>query len=238
MSKELCIDPDNRAVYCEALDALGEAEVEFVLGGAFAVHFYTGLWRDTRDMDVFTTPERVREAINALLGAGFVDYGEMAKGDREWIFHARKQDITVDVIWKFANHIAGIEQEWLDEGVPGEFLGCQVLYTPLEELIYSKIFTLNRHRSDWPDVMRLVKNRVRPVRWDHLLDIIGEHWLLLSAVVDVFDWQYPSDMGLIPDNVRRDLRRRRDEYRPEPGAPSREVLLDPWMYTRVEDRCD
>ncbi|MDO8683233.1 MAG: nucleotidyltransferase [Armatimonadota bacterium] len=237
MSREHCIDPDNKAVYSDALETLLEAEVPFVMGGAFAVHFYTDLWRDTRDMDVFVTPENVQPAVDALLSSGFADYGEMAAGDREWIFHGHKRDIMVDVIWKFANLVTTIKQEWIDEAAPGEFLGFPVLYVPLEELIYSKLFTLNRHRSDWPDIMRLIRNDIRPVDWDHLLGLIGEHWLLLSAIIDVFDWQNPWEMHLIPDHIRQELRRRRDDYHPGPDIPSREVLLDPWVYTREEDVC-
>ncbi|MDO8585585.1 MAG: nucleotidyltransferase [Armatimonadota bacterium] len=237
MSRDHCIDPNNKAVYSEALEVLIDSGVPFVIGGAFAVHFYTDLWRDTRDMDVFVTPENVQPAIDALLGAGFANYGEMAAGDNEWIFHGRKRDIMVDVIWKFANRITVIGQEWIDEAERGEFLGYPVAFAPLEELIYSKLFTLNRHRCDWPDIIRLIQNDVRPVQWDHLLRMVGEHWLLLAGLIDVFDWELPPKMDLVPEHIRRELRRRREQYHPEPGLVSREELLDPWVHTRKEDVC-
>jgi hypothetical protein len=238
MSKDHCIEPDNRATYSEALEALIAAKTPFVIGGAFAVHFYTDIWRDTRDVDCVTTPNNAPRAVQTLLDAGFSDFGEMAEGDNRWIFHGRKRDVTVDIIWRFANQIEDIGEEWLREGVPGEFLGYQVRYAPLEELIYTKVFTLNRHRCDWPDVMRLLQNEVQPVRWDYLLDLLGEHWLLLSGLIDVFDWEYPSKMDLIPEWLRRELRGRHEKYHPASDTPSKEALLDPWVYTRKEDICN
>jgi hypothetical protein len=237
MSKDHCVEPDNRATYVEALSSLIDSEIPFLVGGAFAVHFYTDLWRDTRDLDVFVPPRDVPNAVDALRATGFADIGEMAARDNDWIFHGRKRNIMVDVIWRFANGIATVDQEWMDEGEPGEFLGYDVAFVPTEKLIYSKLFTLNRHRCDWPDIMRLMKNSVRPVRWPHLLEMIGEHWLLLAGLIDVFDWQHPSETEVVPREIRKELQRRRGKYNLGSNAPSREELLDPWIFTRNENTC-
>jgi hypothetical protein len=232
-----CIEQDHRDVYRRALKCLLDRGVPFVVGGAFAVYHYTGRWRDTHDIDVFTTPENVPAAIAALTAAGIRDLGEQAAGDRGWIYHGYFGDIIVDVIWQFANRVATVDQSWLDNAEADEFLGLEVKFPPVENLVWSKMFTLNRHRCDWPDIMNIIRANCDRFNWYKLLDMLGEHWLLLVGLVSVFDWQYPADYYCIPEAIRQELMRRRMEFRPDPNQPSREELLDPWIHTREEDRC-
>lgn len=232
-----CVSPKHKEVYVQALKSLTEHGVPFVLGGAFAVWFYTGRWRDTHDIDVFTTPENVPIAMESLAEAGFQDLGEQAPGDRGWIYHAIKGDIIVDVIFKFANRVITVADDWVERGKEGEFLGVPLKFMPVEELVHSKIFTMNKHRCDWPDVMRIFKANCSSFDWERLLDMLGEHWLLFAGVVDVFDWQFPGDSECIPEEVRRELINRRLEYKPDPNIPPREKLLDPWIHSRPESKC-
>ena len=39
--------------YREALEMLNESGASYMLGGAFAIFHYTGIYRDTKDLDVF-----------------------------------------------------------------------------------------------------------------------------------------------------------------------------------------
>ncbi|MEN6521021.1 MAG: nucleotidyltransferase [Armatimonadota bacterium] len=231
------VSVEHRDVYVQALESLAEHEVPFVLGGAFAVWFYTGRWRDTHDIDVFTTPENVPPAVDALTAAGFEDLGEQAEGDREWIHHAVKGDIIVDVIFKFANRVTTVADDWIERGKEGEFLGVSLKFMPVEELVHSKIFTMNKHRCDWPDIMRIFKANCTTFDWNRLLSMLGEHWLLFAGVIDVFDWQFPAESTCVPVEIRRELARRRLEYKPAPDSPSRENLLDPWIHSRPENKC-
>ncbi len=47
---------EAHAFYREALDLLHESKSNFMLGGAFAMFNYTGIYRDTKDLDVFCKP--------------------------------------------------------------------------------------------------------------------------------------------------------------------------------------
>lgn len=232
-----CVEAEIQRIYVEALTVLNDRNVPYALGGAFAVWYYTGHWRHTHDMDIFTDPPNVPLAVEALHSAGFVDLGEQAPGDREWIYHSIKGDIIVDVIFKFANRISAIGPEWVENAQPGEMLDVPVKFLRMEELVWSKIFTLNRHRCDWPDVMRIIRTNCGGFDWERLLGMLGDNWLLLAALVNVFDWQHPDDYKCIPEDVRRQLNAKRQEYRPEPGQGSREKLLDPWIHSRPEDKC-
>ncbi len=45
------IEVQERTLYLQALDALSDAGIPFMLGGAFAVYHYTRWWRNTHDVD-------------------------------------------------------------------------------------------------------------------------------------------------------------------------------------------
>ena len=44
---------EAHAFYREALSLLQESGSRFMLGGAFAMFHYTGIYRDTKDLDIF-----------------------------------------------------------------------------------------------------------------------------------------------------------------------------------------
>lgn len=228
-------DSEDRDLYVEAMDALCGSGVPFMVGGAFAVCHYTGWWRNTHDIDVYVTQENVRRAAEALNEVGFVDLGEQAAGDQQWIYHSGKNGLVFDVIWRFANLANYITPDWFDRASTGEFLGLDLRFLPLEELVWIKVFVINRHRCDWPDVMRIVRAQCQRLDWGRLVDLLGEHWLLLAGLVDVFGWQHPDSIGCIPDGIRDEFNRRRKQYRLHPPADGgREHLLDPWLHQRAD----
>lgn len=228
------VDQHDSELYVAALSALHDHDIRFMLGGAFAVYHYTNWWRNTHDIDVYTTLEYVEEAKNALRAAGFCDLGEQAQHDREWIYHAGTDSMIVDVIWRFANLINYVTPDWFDRAPRGQFLGVDVTFLPLEELVWLKSFVINRHRCDWPDVIRILRSRCENVDWPRLLGLVGENWLLLAGMIDVFDWQHPGWMHCIPDHVRQEFAERRKVYRANPINIEREHLLDPWLHLRAD----
>ncbi len=228
------IDDRHTDLYVEALTALEEYGVEFMLGGAFAVYHYTGWWRNTHDMDIYVMPEDVPEVLQVLSHAGFIDQGEQAPGDMEWIRHTSKETISVDVIWRFANLSNFVCREWFERASQGQFLGVSTAFIPLEELVWVKLFVINRHRCDWPDLLRVLKAQCGNLNYWRLVEVLGEHWLLLAALITVFDWQYPNCMECIPDSLRDEFVRRYEIYREHPVNIDRENLLDPWLHLRAD----
>jgi len=228
-------EAEHRSVYFEALDALRRSGVPFMVGGAFAVWHYTGLWRNTHDIDVYVVQDDVARAAAALDSAGFADLGEQAPGDDQWIYHSRCGDLIFDVIWRFANLVNHVKPDWFERASVGEFLDLELRFLPLEEFLWIKVFVINRHRCDWPDVMHMIQAQCRAIDWPRLLSLLGEHWLLFASLIDLFDWQFPQSMGCIPDSVRDELAERRLRYREDhPVYANREHLLDPWLHLRAD----
>ena len=224
----------DQELYAEALGVLRDSKVEFMLGGALAVYHYTNWWRNTHDVDIYVLPESATAARQALEEAGFHDLGEQAQGDREWIYHLEKDSLVVDIIWRFDILAYYVTPDWFARASRGRFLGMDVRFLPLEELAWVKVFVINRHRCDWPDIMRMIRAQCQNMNWARLLEMLGEHWLLLAALIDVFDWQHPASMDCIPGEIRRELAQRREHYRPSQVEVDRERLLDPWLMQRAD----
>src|SRR5437868_3435806 len=128
----------------------------FALGGAFAVGVYTGHWRDTRDLDIYVLPEDREKMIAALSEIGFADLHPVEPYDRNWIYRACRDDIIVDTIWAMANQRAHVDELWLTRGPEVRLNGEPVRTVGAEEMLWDKVYILQRDRCDWPDVLNLV----------------------------------------------------------------------------------
>lgn len=228
----ISISERNCRIFKLALHTMNGAGIPYVIGGAFAIYHYTGIWRDTNDLDMYIDRGDLPGSADALAQAGFMDYGEMAAGDREWIYHSTREDVMVDLIWQTPNHLAPVDTNIHERGPTGEFLGVPVRFLPADVLVWAKIFTMNRHRCDWPDIFNVARACPRELDWYHLMFKLADNWPVLLAFVTMFDWAYPEEASCIPNQVRDELIRRKQHQPPSRHEPTRESLLDPWIYTR------
>ncbi len=219
-------------VFREALISLNNAKIPYVVGGAYAAWHYTGYCRYTHDLDLYLEHKWVERASNILLSQGFVDYGETAAGDREWIFHAIKKEIMVDLIWESPNHLLSVDESFYNRAAEGTFLGIPVRFMPADCLIWTKIFTVNRQRCDWPDIFRIIRSRPANLDWNFLLSKLGDNWQVLLSCIILYEWVYPADADAVPSNIRSELLERLKKLEIPKEQPSRETILDPWIYTR------
>src|SRR6476619_2666857 len=66
------IPDQEREIYRRALEALNAARVSYIVAGAYAIYEHTGIYRKTKDLDLFFEPSSVVPAARALREAGFV----------------------------------------------------------------------------------------------------------------------------------------------------------------------
>ena len=57
--------------YREALQLLEESGARFMLGGAFAMFHYTGIYRDTKDLDIFCKPSDYPRILKYFAEKGY-----------------------------------------------------------------------------------------------------------------------------------------------------------------------
>ena len=58
-------------MFVEVLSLFKTQRIPFAVSGAFALHQHTGIWRDTKDLDLFPPQQDVPCALAALASAGF-----------------------------------------------------------------------------------------------------------------------------------------------------------------------
>lgn len=175
-----------------------EENVEFLIGGGFARAAFTGHWRDTKDIDLYVRPEDRERARRALTQAGFKDYYEKLAYDRRWIYRSYKQDVIVDVIWAMANQRAQVDQGWFDHAPKFKIRGEQLLLVPPEELLWCKLYIIQRDRCDWTDVFNLVHEHGPRMDWPRLIRRLEDDLPLLQAMLNVYGWLCPTEVKKLP----------------------------------------
>jgi hypothetical protein len=220
------------SVYQRVIQETRSAGIPFAFGGAFATAVYTGDLRNTKDFDFYVLPNDREAMIEAISRAGLQDYHDWVPYDRAWIYRASQGDVIVDTIWAMANQRAAVDSRWLTEGPEVTLRGERLRAIPLEELIWSKLYVLQRERSDWGDVLRLLDAQAESVDWNHLLSRMGEDTPLLTGALAVMAWLAPDRAQQIPDQVwdRIGLRRPQPAHDAELSR-RRAGLLDsrPWF---------
>ena len=203
------IPDDERGVYKRALEALNAAGVDYVVAGAYAIYEHTGIYRKTKDLDLFFQPSSVVAAARALREAGFVTRLE----DEHWLAKATHGDYFVDLIYGMGNAIAFIDEGWIRHSHPGILAATPVRIAPAEELIWHRLFISERHRHDMSDIVHLILCLGESLDWHRLVDRVGENWPLLLSQVLMFAYVYPGHKANIPKWVpERLLQNARAEF--------------------------
>ena len=210
------IPEEEREVYRRALQTLNEAAIPYVVAGAYAIYEHTGIYRQTKDLDLFVEPSSVVPAARALHQAGFV----LRLEDLHWLAKAFSGERFVDLIYGMGNSVAFIDEGWHQHSRPGVLAAQPVRIAPAEELIWHRLFISERHRHDMSDVVHLILCVGETLDWERLLVRVGPHWPLLLAQLQTFSYVYPGYRTNVPAAVMEQLldRARADAGRDEEDA--------------------
>src|SRR5579884_1545002 len=145
-------EPSEQATrfYATALDCLVRDGVPFLIGGAYAMREYAGIFRDTKDLDLFCRPEDARRVLAVLAGAGC----RTEVWDPVWLAKAFQEDLFIDVIFNAGNGLGRVDDTWFRHARDVLLFGVPVQLIPPEELIWSKAYVQTRERYDGPDIPR------------------------------------------------------------------------------------
>src|SRR5688572_33127532 len=96
-------EPHVRQFYVDALGMLDEAGLPYLVGGGYAMAFYTGIRRNTKDLDIFVKPGDHRRVLNILAHAGYrTEYFYPF-----WIAKAlpKESDDFIDILYNSGNGV-------------------------------------------------------------------------------------------------------------------------------------
>jgi hypothetical protein len=189
------INSDAGKFYQETLLLLRETGVEFLLGGGFAVTHYTGLQRETKDLDIFLRPSDYPAVLKHFAEKGI----ETELTDVRWLAKIKKGKHYTDLIFNSVHGICTVDDLWFNHAQKGQLCGIEVSIIPVEELIWCKSYIWNRERFDGADVNHLILKQGKHIDWKHLLLRMDPHWHILLAEILMFQFVYPSEyQELIP----------------------------------------
>jgi hypothetical protein len=210
------LTPETLAFYRRALQLLEGSGIPFLVGGAYALHRYTGIVRHTKDFDVFVRPADCQRVLDTFAAAGY--HTELTFP--HWLGKVYGGDDFVDIIFSSGNGVATVDDGWFNHAVDGEIFGSPVQFCPVEEIIWSKGFVLERERYDGADINHLIRARGREFDWRRLLARYGRHWRVLLSHLVLFGFVYPSERDAVPAWVLEELtgRVRRETEAPPPAT--------------------
>lgn len=191
------IPEEEREKYKRALAALNRAGIPYVVSGAYAIYEHTGLYRETKDLDLFFEPDRIVEAAVALREEGF----RMRLEQPHWLAKATLGNHFVDLIFGMGNGLAMIDEDWYRYSKPAILAASTVRVAPVEELIWHRLFISERHRHDMADIVHLILCQGSTIDWDRLVHKAGEHWSLLLSQLQMFSYVYPEARSHIPTSI-------------------------------------
>lgn len=194
----------QEALFREVIELLEQNQVRFAISGAFALHEYTGIWRDTKDLDLFLPPEEAGHALELLRRANF--HTEIP--DPVWLAKAWRDDFFVDLITGMSNAVVCVDASWIQSARRSQFFGVSVRVLKPEDLIASKIFVTRRERFDAADICHVIYGTRGDLDWKRLLDLMGEHWQMLLWHLVLYHYIYPADAGLVPHDIWEELLQR------------------------------
>ena len=158
--KSLPVSSSQPPVFCkqqeslfrEVIKLLERNHVPFVISGAFALHEHTGIWRDTKDLDLFLPAQEVAQALRLLKKDGF----ETEILDPVWLAKAWRDGFFVDLITGMSNAVVRVDYSWVRHASRAQIFGMSVRVLAPEELIASKIFVTRRERFDGADICHVI----------------------------------------------------------------------------------
>jgi len=222
------IPEEQRSLFRQVLSHLEERRIEFAVAGAFALQEHTGIYRDTKDLDLFLTAENARLALASLRADGF----ECEICDPVWLFKVHRGNFFVDLITGMSNAAIVVDDSWIKRSKLATVHGIRTRVLGAEELLASKLFVIRRERFDGADIAHIVYGTHGNLDWQRIMQLVGEHWEVLLWALVLFHFVYPAHTANVPRDVWEDLIGRfHDQVRsPNRMAKFRGSLVDDRMF--------
>lgn len=158
--------------YQIVMKTLQAANIPFMVGGTYALNFYTDLNRQTHDLDLFGKASDYPRFLAAMKAAKIKS--ELV--DERWIAKATKGELLVDFIFNSASALCPVDDSWLEHAPIMTLYGVKVKVVPAEEMILSKIYYQERRHYDGADINHLILKQGKNLNWRRLMRRMEAHW--------------------------------------------------------------
>ena len=194
-------DKGNNRLHRRSVVALQDADIPFLIGGAYVVEVYTGVSRQTKDFDLYLRPQHVDLALAALKCAGY----KTKRTFPHWLAKAERGRDCIDLIFRAGNGLCEVDDSWFDRARDDALLGMPVKLCAPEEMIWMKAYIMERERFDGADIAHILRCCAAQIDWAHLVRRFGTDWRVLLSHLVLFGYIYPGERARIPAAIMEDL---------------------------------
>jgi hypothetical protein len=194
-------NPQAEAFYADALRELVAQNFPFLLAGTYAVSAYTGITRQTKDLDIFCKAGDYPRILAHFQERGYTVEIE----DERWLGKVFRGEHFFDVIFASSNGTMPVNDQWFEDARQLEVFGTTVRIVGPTELIWSKAFIQLRHRYDGADVVHVILKQPQAIDWKRLLAYMELHWEVLLMHLLNFRWIYPAERNHVPRWLMEEL---------------------------------
>jgi len=187
--------------YQNVMQLLERRRIKFLIGGAYALGYYTGVARDTKDFDLMLRPRDVPLALRTCQNAGYAAEFVFT----HWLAKVWSANAFIDIIFRAGNGLGEVDDVWFSAAPAAEIFGIAAKIAPPEELIWQKAFIMERERFDGADIIHLLASCATRINWKYLIERFGPDWRVLLSHLILFGFAFPSKRDLIPTAVIEEL---------------------------------
>jgi hypothetical protein len=223
------LEREEEEVFRQGLQVLNQSGAKYAVGAAFARYIYTGIWRSTKDLDVFLKPQDLKIVLDEFQEAGFETHIE----SQHWLAKAKKNGNIIDLIFGTGHGLLPIDDSAFEGSQQAVILGVTTWLFPIEEMIASAAFINVRGRFDGAEVLHLVQGARGRLDWDRILRRLGDNRQLLLWHLILFDFVYPGHKNYLPRDLMVQLFeeiRQNWEENNHPAKSFRGTVIDPFSF--------
>jgi predicted nucleotidyltransferase len=213
------VAPDTAAFYRRALQALGDAEIPFLVGGAFAHACFTGIRRSTKDLDLFIRRQDLDRVEQVMQAQGW--HTELTYP--HWLAKVYAGEDFIDLIFNSGNGVTPVDDRWFEDNAWADVLGVPVRVANMEDGMLSKAFIMERERYDGADIAHLLQANAERIDWPRLVERFGANWRVLLAHLTLFGFIYPGERQRVPQWVMEHLMQKLQAEVAQPPAQDERV---------------
>jgi len=220
------LNEEEARLFAHWLCLLRERGLTYAVGGAFAIHAYTGILRNTKDLDIYIQPAELKAALSAFRDAGY----RTEVTDRTWLAKVfNNGDYFMDLLFGMPRQRFLVEDAWFERRRTACILDVDVDVLGVEELFVSKVFLAKSYRFDGSDLLHLILRTKGAFDWQRILRYLGNERELLLWYLLLFNFVYPGRAYYLPRQLMVDLFEEiRESWKsPRSWDEFRGTLLDP-----------
>lgn len=197
------------ATFYEAMQAIEESRIQYVVGGGIAVWVY-GRKRETKDIDVFAKKQDAENILKVLRGIGF----RTEHSDEKWLYKAFRGDAMVDVIFENTRG-KEIDDLMLKNARFENVENYRFKIMSPEDLIYIKIITIIEDSPHWEDAYIIAKNNYHSIDWEYLLKRSANEPNILLSFLLYTSWGLKTE--IVPKTMLHTLTKASGLLEPQPA---------------------